>query len=79
MDVATNMEEFGIKGPKQSIARAAVITGLSRRGIVRVCGLPSADDDPTSAQKLNRAGRVIATGCVSLMSSTGKQSRKYYR
>ena len=60
VDVATNMEEFGIEGRKQSISRAAVITGLSRREVVRVRGLPSPDDDHTSAQKLTRAARVIA-------------------
>jgi hypothetical protein len=60
VDVAMNMQEFGIEGRKQSISRAAVITGLSRREIVRVRGLPSPDDDRASAEKLNRAARVIA-------------------
>jgi len=60
VDVATNMEEFGIAGRKQSISRAAVITGLSRREVVRVRALPSPEEDKASAQNLNRAARVIA-------------------
>lgn len=60
VDVAMNMEEFGIEGRKQSVSRAAVITGLSRREVVRVRGLPRPEEDQASAEKLNRAARVIA-------------------
>lgn len=51
-------EEFAIEGRKHSVSRVSVITGLSRKEVSRVRGLPAAEED-TSAQKFNRAARVI--------------------
>jgi hypothetical protein len=56
VDVAA--EEFGIEGRKQSISRISVITGLTRKEVLRVRRLP----DPgasESAERYNRAARVI--------------------
>jgi Family of unknown function (DUF6502) len=57
VDVAS--KEFGIKGRKQSTSRVSVITGLSRKEVMRVRQL-SRPDDRASAEKYNRAARVIA-------------------
>ena len=57
VDVAS--EKFGISGRKQSISRVSVITGLSRKEVTRVRQLPR-PDDRTSAERYNRAARVIA-------------------
>lgn len=57
VDVAT--QEFGIAGRKQSTSRVSVVTGLSRKEVTRVCNLPR-PDDRASAEKYNRAARVIA-------------------
>lgn len=57
VDVAT--KEFGIKGRKQTTSRVSVITGLSRKEVMRVRKL-SRPDDSASAEKYNRAARVIA-------------------
>ncbi len=57
VDVAT--EEFGIPGRKQSKSRVAVLTGLSRKEVLRVKRLP-ASDDLGAAERYNRAARVIA-------------------
>jgi hypothetical protein len=57
VDVAS--KEFGIKGRKQSTSRVSVITGLSRKEVMRVRKLPK-PDDRASAEKYNRAARVIA-------------------
>ena len=56
-DVAA--KEFGIKGRKQSVSRVSVITGLSRREVMRVRQLPR-PDVAASAERHNRATRVIA-------------------
>ncbi len=52
-------KEFGIKGRKQSASRVSVITGLSRKEVTRMRQLPRPDDH-VSAEKYNRAARVIA-------------------
>ncbi len=52
-------KEFDIKGRKQSTSRIAVITGLSRKEVLRVRQLPR-PDDRASTEKYNRAARVIA-------------------
>ena len=52
-------KEFGIKGRKQSTSRVSVITGLSRKEVTRMRQLPRPDDH-VSAEKYNRAARVIA-------------------
>jgi hypothetical protein len=57
VDVAT--KEFGIRGRKQSKSRVSVLTGLSRKEVMRVRQLPR-PDDRASAEKYNRAARVIA-------------------
>lgn len=57
VDVAA--KEFGIKGRKQSTSRVSVITGLSRREVMRVRHLPRPDVS-ASTERHNRAARVIA-------------------
>ena len=57
VDVAS--KEFGIKGRKQSTSRVSVVTGLSRKEVMRVRKL-TRPDDSASAEKYNRAARVIA-------------------
>ena len=57
VDVAS--QEFGIEGRKQTTSRVSVITGLSRKEVMRVRQLPRPDDRET-AEKYNRAARVIA-------------------
>jgi len=57
IDVAT--KEFGIEGRKQSTSRVSVITGLSRREVMRVRRLPR-PDVTASTERHNRAARVIA-------------------
>jgi hypothetical protein len=57
VDVAS--KEFGIRGRKQSTSRVSVLTGLSRKEVMRVRRLPR-PDDRASAEKYNRAARVIA-------------------
>ena len=57
IDIAT--KEFGIEGRKQSTSRVSVITGLSRREVMRVRKLPR-PDVTASTEKHNRAARVIA-------------------
>ncbi|MGD9327110.1 MAG: DUF6502 family protein [Desulfobacterales bacterium] len=58
VDVASS-KEFSIKGRKQSTSRVSVITGLSRKEVTRVRKLPKPDDS-ASAERYNRAARVIA-------------------
>jgi hypothetical protein len=57
VDVAA--KEFGIEGRKQSTSRVSVITGLSRREVMRVRKLPR-PDITASTERHNRAARVIA-------------------
>ncbi len=57
VDVAT--KEFRIEGRKQSTSRVSVITGLSRREVMRVRKLPR-PDITASTERHNRAARVIA-------------------
>ena len=57
VDVAAR--EFGIEGRKQSTSRVSVITGLSRREVMRVRKLPR-PDVTASTERHNRAARVIA-------------------
>jgi Family of unknown function (DUF6502) len=57
VDVAT--EEFGIPGRKQSKSRVSVITGLSRKEVLRLKRLP-APSDLGAVELYNRAARVIA-------------------
>src|SRR4030066_916745 len=57
VDVAT--EEFGIPRRKQSKSRVSIITGLSRKEVLRVKRLPGTDD-MGALQRYNRAARVIS-------------------
>jgi len=57
IDVAA--KEFGIEGRKQSTSRVSVITGLSRREVMRVRKLPK-PDITAGTERHNRAARVIA-------------------
>jgi len=57
VDVAA--KEFGITGRKQSNSRVSVITGLSRREVMRVRKLPR-PDVTSGLERHNRAARVIA-------------------
>src|SRR3989337_4392058 len=57
VDVAT--EEFDIPGRKQSKSRVSILTGLSRKEVLRVKRLP-AQDDLGALDRINRAARVIA-------------------
>ena len=57
VDVAT--EEFCIPGRKQSKSRVSILTGLSRKEVLRVRRLPATDDLGAGA-RYNRAARVIA-------------------
>ncbi|NWF55285.1 MAG: hypothetical protein HXY45_10890 [Syntrophaceae bacterium] len=56
--VDTALREFGIPGRKPSVSRVAIITGLSRKEVMRVRGLPRPTDQE-SAERYNRAVRVI--------------------
>jgi Family of unknown function (DUF6502) len=51
-------KEFGIEGRKQSISRVAVITGLTRKEVLRLTRAKQ-PDDRESADQYNRAARVI--------------------
>ncbi len=57
VDLAT--DKFAIPGRKQSKSRVAILTGLSRREVLRVKRLPE-QDDPGALDRINRAARVIA-------------------
>lgn len=57
VDVANR--SFAIEGRKQTISRVSVITGLNRKEVKRVSGLP-VPDDQASSERYNRAARVIA-------------------
>lgn len=57
VDVA--MEEFSIPGRKQSKSRVSIITGLSRKEVLRLRRL-SSPDDLGAMERYNRAARVIA-------------------
>ena len=56
--VDTAVHEFGIPGRKPSTSRVSILTGLSRKEVMRVRGLPQPTDQE-SAERYNRAVRVI--------------------
>jgi hypothetical protein len=56
--VEVGLEEFGIPGRKQSHSRVSVLTGLSRKEVLRVTRLERPDDAET-ADRYHRAARVI--------------------
>lgn len=53
------MEEFSIPGRKPTISRASVITGLSRKEVLRVTRLPEIEDREIQ-DRYNRAVRVVS-------------------
>jgi len=57
IEVAT--EEFGIPGRKQTHSRVSVLTGLSRKEVLRVTRLPR-PDGAAADDRYNRAARVIS-------------------
>src|SRR5512145_1599472 len=57
VDLAT--DKFDIPGRKQSKSRVAILTGLSRREVLRVKRLP-AQEDLGALDRINRAARVIS-------------------
>lgn len=57
VDVAR--KEFAMGGRKQTISRMAVVTGLTRKEVHRIIR-QSQPDDRSSADRYNRAARVIA-------------------
>lgn len=57
VDVAT--EEFRIAERKQSKSRVSILTGLSRKEVLRVSRLP-ATDDLGASNRYNRAARVVS-------------------
>jgi len=54
-------QDFGVPGKKQTNSRISTITGLSRKEVQRLKGLP--EDNAENLQRYNRAARVI-TGWV---------------
>jgi hypothetical protein len=53
------LEEFGIPGRKQTHSRASILTGLSRKEVLRVTRL-SRPDDSEAGDRYHRAARVIS-------------------
>jgi len=56
--VEVALDEFGLPGRKQSHSRVSVLTGLSRKEVLRVTRLERPDDSETAA-RYHRAARVI--------------------
>lgn len=56
VDVAT--KEFGLPERKQTHSRISILTGLSRKEVLRVTRLPRLDE-PTAVSDYNRAARVL--------------------
>ena len=56
--VEVALEEFGLPGRKQSHSRVSVLTGLSRKEVLRVTRLDRPDDTETG-DRYHRAARVI--------------------
>lgn len=57
--VEVGMGEFGIDGRRQTISRASILTGLSRKEVQRVLNQGPLDDTETR-ERYNRAARVVA-------------------
>lgn len=68
--VETAMQEFAIPGRKMTISRASVITGLSRKEVLRVQRLATTSDQPFQ-DRYNRAVRVVS-GWVRDAAFTGR-------
>lgn len=52
-------EQFALPGRKPSVSRVSILTGLTRKEVVRVLDLPAVDNAAAIA-RYNRAARVIA-------------------
>ena len=57
VDVANR--DFGMQGRKQSVSRIAVITGLNRKEVKRLCDLPPIEESRLD-ERYNRAARVLS-------------------
>ncbi|HSG04900.1 MAG TPA: DUF6502 family protein, partial [Nitrospiria bacterium] len=53
-------DEFGIAGRKQTVSRISILTGINRKEVGRVKNLPDTEHHNNTADRYNRAGRVIA-------------------
>jgi len=58
VDIA--MHELGIPGRKQTVSRASILTGLSRKEVLRVLREVAAPESKEATERYNRAARVIA-------------------
>lgn len=58
VDVAMGDDEFQLPGRKQFKSRAAILTGLSRKEVLRLCQLPPPDESDEITTS-NRAARVL--------------------
>jgi len=71
--VDTSLHDFAIAGKKPSMARASILTGLTRKEVQRLVSAPSGADAPAT-EHYNRATRVM-TGWVrdpDFLSSNGE-------
>ncbi|MCG8433968.1 MAG: DUF6502 family protein [Gammaproteobacteria bacterium] len=60
VDVAMNDDEFALKGrSKQFKSRAAVLTGLSRKEVLRLTSMSSPEEMENEIRSYNRAARVL--------------------
>ena len=57
--VDTALNDFGVPGRKQTVSRASVITGLSRKEIARLQKI-NYPDVAEAAERYNRAARVVS-------------------
>jgi hypothetical protein len=57
--VEVALDEFGIPGRKQTHSRVSILTGLSRKEVLRVTRLERPDDSETT-DRYHRAARVIS-------------------
>ncbi|MDM8564108.1 DUF6502 family protein [Candidatus Halobeggiatoa sp. HSG11] len=57
--VAVAEEDFVLPGRKQTNARVAVVTGLSRKEVTRLRGLKTHSEELTGPVQYNRAARVL--------------------
>jgi hypothetical protein len=58
--VESAMQEFGIPGKKQTVSRASVLTGQSRKDVQRILAEQDVADSGEARERYNRAARVIA-------------------
>lgn len=58
--VDVGMREFGIPGKKQTVSRASILTGLSRKEVQRLVSERDLTGRSEARERYNRAARVIA-------------------